>query len=63
MRILYFPIFQRGFEVLNAKFQASVYVTIITVILYYNLYHCYKNFEYFIIVVELLMYSKKDFPI
>ena len=40
MRILYFPIFQRGFEVLNAKFQASVYVTIITAIVYYNMNHC-----------------------
>ena len=40
MQILYFPIFQRGFEVLNAKFQASVYVTIITAIVYYNMNHC-----------------------
>ena len=37
--ILYFHIFQRGFEVLNAIFQASVYVTIVTAIVYYNMYH------------------------
>ena len=37
MLILYFYIFQRGFEVLNALFQASVYVTIITAIVYYNM--------------------------
>ena len=29
MLILYFYVFQRGFEVLNATFQASVYVTIV----------------------------------
>ena len=40
MLILYFHIFQRGFEVLNAIFQASVYVTIVTAIMYYNMYHC-----------------------
>ena len=39
MLILYFYIFQRGFEVLNAIFQASVYVTIVTAIVYYNMYH------------------------
>ena len=37
MLILYFYIFQRGFEVLNALFQASMYVTIITAIVYYNM--------------------------
>ena len=37
MLILYFYIFQRGFEVLNALFQASLYVTIITAIVYYNM--------------------------
>ena len=37
MLILYFYIFQRGFEVSNALFQASVYVTIITAIVYYNM--------------------------
>ena len=36
MLIFYFHIFQRGFEVLNAIFQASVYGTIATVIAYYN---------------------------
>ena len=40
MLILYFYIFQRGFEVLNAKFQAFLYVTIVTVIVYYGVYHC-----------------------
>ena len=34
MLILYFYIFQRGFEVLNAIFQAFVYVTIVTAIVY-----------------------------
>ena len=34
MLILYFYIFQRGFEVLNATFQASVYVTIVTIAIY-----------------------------
>ena len=32
MLILYFYIFQRGFEVLSATFQAFVYVTIVTAI-------------------------------
>ena len=40
MLILYFHIFNKGFEVLHAKFQASVYVTIVTAIVYYNMYHC-----------------------
>ena len=35
--ILYFHIFQRSFEVLNAIFQVSVYLTIVSVIMYYNL--------------------------
>ena len=48
MLILCFHIFQRGFEVLNAIFQASVYVTIVTAIVYYNMYHCLKVFLYFI---------------
>ena len=30
MVMLYFHIFERGFEVLNATFQAPVYVTIVT---------------------------------
>ena len=34
MLILYFYIFERGFEDLNAIFQASVYVTIVTAIVY-----------------------------
>ena len=44
MRLLllwvYFHIFQRGFEVLNAIFQASVYVAIATAIAYYSMYRC-----------------------
>ena len=40
MLILYFHIFNEGFEVLNAKFQVSVHVTIVTAIVYYNMYHC-----------------------
>ena len=32
MLILYFYIFRRGFELLNAIFQASVYVIIVTVV-------------------------------
>ena len=40
MLILCFHIFQRGFEVLNAIFQAFVYVTVVTAIVYYNMYHC-----------------------
>ena len=34
MLILYFYIFEGGFEYLNAIFQASVYVTIVTAIVY-----------------------------
>ena len=37
MLILYFDIFPGGFEALNAIFQASVYATIVTVIMYYNM--------------------------
>ena len=40
MLILYLYIFQGGFEVLNAIFQASVYVTIVTAIVYCNMHHC-----------------------
>ena len=39
MLILYFHIFQGGFEVLDAIFQGSVYVTNVTAIVYYNMYH------------------------
>ena len=46
--IFIFYIFQRGFEVLNVTFQASAYVTIVTHIVYYDMYHCYKNVWYFI---------------
>ena len=37
MLIIYFHIFQRGLKVLNAIFQASVYVTFVIVIVYYNI--------------------------
>ena len=37
MLVLYFYIFQRGFEVLNAMFQVSVYVTIVTANVYYDM--------------------------
>ena len=40
MLFLYFYVFQRGFTVLNATFQASVYVTIVTTIEYYDMPHC-----------------------
>ena len=40
--------FQRGFEVLNVIFQVSVYVTIVTAIVHYDMYHWKKNFWYFI---------------
>ena len=40
MLILYFYIFQRAFEVLDATFQAFVYVTIVTTIMYYDMPHC-----------------------
>ena len=40
MLVLYFHIFEGGFEVLNVIFQASVYVTIVTAIVYYNINHC-----------------------
>ena len=47
MLILYFHIFQRGFEVLNAIFQDSVYLTIVTAIVYYNMYHLLEKFLIF----------------
>ena len=37
MLILCFCVFQRSFEVLNAIFQASVYATMATAIVYYNM--------------------------
>ena len=40
MLILFFYIFQRVFEALNATFQTFVYVTIVTAIVYYDMYHC-----------------------
>ena len=40
MLILYLDIFQGGFEVSNAIFQASLYVTIVTTIVYYSICHC-----------------------
>ena len=60
MLILYFHIFQRGFEVINAIFQASVYVTIFTTVVYYNMCHKFLDI---LLVFELLIYSKKYFLI
>ena len=60
---LYLHIFQRGFEVLNAILQASVYVTTVTSIMCYNIYHCYNIFFDILLVLELLIYSKKYFLI
>ena len=57
MLILYFYIFQRGFEVLNATFQASVYVTIVTIAIYTTV----RKFFDISLVVEWLIYSKKMF--
>ena len=39
--ILYFHIFQGGFEVLNTMFQTSAYLTIVTATMHYNMYHCF----------------------
>ena len=55
MLILYFYIFQRGFEVLNATFQASVYVTIVTIAIYTTV----RKFFDISLAVEWLIYSKK----
>ena len=45
---VYFHSFQRGFEVLNAISQASVYVTIIMSPVYYNSTTTTKKFCYFV---------------
>ena len=63
MLILYFYIFQRGFEVLNAIVQASVYVTIVTAIVYFTTCTTVRENLNISLVVELLTYSKKCFPI
>ena len=39
MLILYFYILQRVFEVFNARFQAFVYLAVVTVIVYFDMYH------------------------
>ena len=57
MLILYFYIFQRGFEVLNATFQAFVYVTIVTAIVYYDICQCEKIFWCFLVVELKKMFS------
>ena len=54
MLILYFHFFQRGFEVLNAIFQASVYVIIVSTIVYYVSTTVRKNFD-ISLVVEMLI--------
>ena len=61
MLILYFYVFQRGFEVLNKTFQASVYVTIITLCI--MIYATVTKSFHISLVVELLISSKKMFPI
>ena len=48
MLISYFRIIQGGFEVLNVIFQISVYVTIVTTIVYYNMSNCWTIFKRFI---------------
>ena len=48
MLILNVHIFQRGFDVFNAIFQASVYVTIVTTSVYYNSAIVRIIFRYFI---------------
>ena len=60
MLILYFHIFRKCFEVLNAIFTASVYVTIVTAILYCNMQHCLKTFG-ISSIAELSIYSTKYF--
>ena len=45
MLVLYFYIFQRGFKVLNVAFQAFEYVTIVTAIVYYDIYTVRKIFD------------------
>ena len=55
MLIFYFYIFQKGFEVLSATFQASVYVTTVTIAIYTTL----RKFVDISLVVEWLIYSKK----
>ena len=62
MLVLYFHIFQGGFEVLDAIFQVSVHVTIVTIVIYYNMYYCSKICD-ISLVVELLICSKKCFLI
>ena len=58
MLILYFHIFQGGFEVLNAIFQASVYLKIVKAIVFYKMCHSVREFLNISLVVELLIYSK-----
>ena len=58
MFTLYFYIFQRGFEVLNALFQAFVYATIVAAIVCYNM----SDFFDFSSVVQLSIYSKNVLP-
>ena len=63
MLILYFYIFQRGFEVLDAIFQASVYVAIVTIcIIVTTVTICTTVIKFFdiLLVVELLIYIVKN---
>ena len=62
MLILHFHIFERGLEVLNAIFQTSLYLTIVIAIVYCVFTTVRKIFD-ILLVVELLIYSKKCFLI
>ena len=62
MLFLHLLIFQRGFQVLNEIFQASVNVTIVTALVYSNSTTVRKVLD-ILLVVELLIYSKKYFLI
>ena len=59
MLMLYFHIFQRDFAVLNATFQASVYVTILLPTLCIMICTTVRKFFDISLVVQLLIYSKK----
>ena len=63
MLILYFHIVQKDFQVLNAIFQASVYVTIVYCHCVLQYVPLLENFFDILLVVELLVYSKKYFLI
>ena len=53
MLILNFHIFQRGFEVLNAIIQASVYATVATAIAYYISTTIRKMLDILLVVLDV----------